>query len=53
LEDMEDNFISNFKADKVFIENLIKQWEKIDLDPKFNNFSKDIIESLSKNPENK
>lgn len=53
LEDMEDNFISNFNADKKFIEKLIKDWDEIDFDPKFESFSKDIIESLNKNPENK
>ncbi|MBW7954428.1 helicase [Candidatus Gracilibacteria bacterium] len=53
LEDMEDNFISNFNDDKNFIEKLIKDWDKIDFDPKFESFSKDIIESLNKNPENK
>jgi hypothetical protein len=50
---MEDNFISNFNADKKFIEKLIKDWKEIDFDPKFESFSKDIIESLNKNPENK
>lgn len=53
LEDMEDNFISNFNADKKFIEKLITDWDKIDFDPKFESFSKDIIESLNRNPENK
>lgn len=53
IEDMEDNFISNFNADKKFIEKLIKDWKEIDFDPKFESFSKDIIESLNKNPENK
>lgn len=53
LEDMEDNFISNFNADKKFIEKLIKDWKEIDFDPKFESFSKDITESLNKNSENK
>ena len=53
LEDMEDNFMTNFKNDKKFIKDLKEKWGEIDEDPKFKDFSKDVINMISNNPENK
>jgi hypothetical protein len=53
LEDMEDNFITNFYNDKKFIEELKEKWFEIEQDPKFKEFSEDIMNMLNTKPENK
>jgi ERCC4-related helicase len=50
---LEDNFLENFKKDKKFINDLIKKWEKVEIDPKFEKFNEDVLESLKKEPKRK
>jgi ERCC4-related helicase len=53
LEDLEKNFLENFEKDKRFIKDLIEKWENVRIDPKFEKFSKDILQNLEKEPKRK
>ncbi|MDR0604232.1 MAG: phospholipase D-like domain-containing protein [Bacteroidales bacterium] len=37
-DDFEDNFLYGLKHDKLLLENLVKEWDKIDEDPKLDTF---------------
>ena len=52
-DDLNNNFISDLEHDKQFLEGLLKKWSNINLDPKMENFKKQIKEIQAKNPDRK